>query len=74
YNIKKFNLKFNGVLEFFQNFNNNGLIDITETNKTLYENNLFPKKFLIKIFLFIIYINLKKKIIKFFKKNAKNIR
>ncbi|WP_433927755.1 hypothetical protein [Candidatus Carsonella ruddii] len=74
YNLKKFNLKFNGVLEFFLNFKNIGLLDITETNKTLYENNLFPNKFIKKIFLFMILKNLKKKIIKFIKKNVKNIR
>lgn len=74
YNIKKFNLKFNGVLEFFLNFKNYGLFDITETHKTLYENKLFPKKFFKKINLFIILKNLKNKIIKFINKNVKNIR
>ncbi|ATX33481.1 hypothetical protein CUN91_00755 [Candidatus Carsonella ruddii] len=74
YNIKKFNLKLNGVLEFFSNFKNYGLLDITETNKTLYENKLFPKKFLQKINLFIILKNLKKKIIKIINKNVKNFR
>ncbi|MGP4128117.1 MAG: hypothetical protein ACTXNS_00280 [Candidatus Carsonella ruddii] len=65
-------LKFNSVLEFFLKLKNIGTIDISETNETLFDNDLFPKKFLKKINFFIIYNNLKKKIIKNIKKNVKN--
>lgn len=74
YNINNFVIKFNGSLEFFLKINNNGILDITETNTTLYENNLFPKKIIQKINLLIIFKNLKKKIINFLKKNVKNIK
>ncbi|WMC19316.1 MAG: hypothetical protein NVS84_00290 [Candidatus Carsonella ruddii] len=72
YNLNFKILKFNSVLEFFLKLKNIGTIDISETNKTLIDNNLFPKKFLKKINFFIIYNNLKKKIIKNIKKNVKN--
>ncbi|WMC20511.1 MAG: hypothetical protein PNH44_00290 [Candidatus Carsonella ruddii] len=72
YNLNKNLIKFNSVLEFFLKLNNIGTIDISETNKTLFDNKLFPKKFLKKITFFIIYNNLKKKIIKNIKKNVKN--
>ncbi|BFI90870.1 hypothetical protein [Candidatus Carsonella ruddii] len=72
YNLNINIIKFNSVLEFFLKFKNIGTIDISETNKTLLENNLFPKKFLKKIGFFIIYNDLKKKIKKSIKKNVKN--
>ncbi|MFI4913495.1 MAG: hypothetical protein ACH6QR_00620 [Candidatus Carsonella ruddii] len=67
YNLNLNVIKFNGSLEFFvENVNiinnNNGILDITETNVTLYENFLFPKKILKKINIYLIYKNLKKKI------------
>ncbi|XZR53052.1 MAG: hypothetical protein ACM3Q5_00290 [Candidatus Carsonella ruddii] len=72
YNLNFNILKFNSVLEFFLKLKNIGTIDISETNTTLINNNLFPKKFLKKINFFIIYNNLKKKIINNIKKNVKN--
>ncbi|XRA05469.1 MAG: hypothetical protein ACN6LP_00255 [Candidatus Carsonella ruddii] len=68
YNLNLNIIKFNGSLEFFvKNINiinniNNGILDIKETNTTLYENFLFPKKILKKISIYLIYKNLKKKI------------
>ncbi|XZR52641.1 MAG: hypothetical protein ACM3Q7_00280 [Candidatus Carsonella ruddii] len=72
YNLNIKIIKFNSVLEFFLKLNNIGTIDISETNKTLLDNNLFPKKFLKKIGFYIIYNNLKKKIFKNIIKNVKN--
>ncbi|BCG49271.1 hypothetical protein [Candidatus Carsonella ruddii] len=63
YKMHNFNLKIYSSLEFFLNFNKKGIIDITETNKTLYKNFLYPNNFIFKIDLFIIYINIKKKVL-----------
>lgn len=63
YCFKNFFLKFNGSLEFFLNFKKFGILDITETNKTLYENNFFPILLLTKINLIIVNNNFKKKLL-----------
>ncbi|MGK2912695.1 MAG: hypothetical protein ACSLEI_00250 [Candidatus Carsonella ruddii] len=73
YNLNLNIINFNGSLEFFSNNNNNinnGILDITETNITLYENFLFPKKMFKKINLYLIYKNLKKKIFFFVNKKC----
>ncbi|MFI4878690.1 MAG: hypothetical protein ACH6QP_00290 [Candidatus Carsonella ruddii] len=70
YNLNLNIIKFNGTTEFFMNNINNGILDITETNTTLYENFLFPKKKLIKINLYLICKNLKKKIFYFINKKC----
>ncbi|AGS06544.1 hypothetical protein [Candidatus Carsonella ruddii] len=63
YKMHNFNLKIYSSLEFFLNFKKKGIIDITETNKTLYKNFLHPNNFIFKIDLFVIYTNIKKDIL-----------
>ncbi|AFP83715.1 ATP phosphoribosyltransferase [Candidatus Carsonella ruddii CS isolate Thao2000] len=65
--IKNMYMKFNGSLEVFTYYNKIGILEISETNKTLYENMCYPKIFLKKINICICYNNIKKFIFKILK-------